>query len=356
MNRYIPKRIDSIEEYTPVSGDYRIRLDANESPFAPPAAVLSEFASIINGIEYNRYPDSSASALTAAFARAYGQAAENVVAGNGSDELISVIINAFLSEGDTLLVAAPDFSMYEFYGALRGVRVVSAPKTEDHGIDFDAMLRMIEEEKASAVIFSNPCNPTGRAYDRETVIDFVSRANTLVILDEAYADFCEFGCSLLDICAKRDNLIILRTLSKAFGLASMRVGFAVTNGDIASAIRKVKSPYNVNSVTQAFAAAVLNHKPEYDAQKDEILIQKKRMHARLCDLSEKYSFTVYGSDTNFVFARFYEGGAKQIFDELAKRGIKIRCMPPYLRITAGMESETNEFLRVLEQILAQTQK
>ncbi|NLK40126.1 MAG: histidinol-phosphate transaminase [Clostridiales bacterium] len=356
MNRYIPNRLNKIEEYRPGVGSYPVRLDANESPFSPPVGVMGAFAEAVKKIDYNRYPDPLAKELASAFAKAHGVAPENVVAGNGSDELISVIVNGFLSEGERLLVTAPDFSMYEFYGALRGVEILTLPKSEDHGIDFDKMLSVVEKSRPSALIFSNPCNPTGRAYHRDEIMDFVSRVKTLVIVDEAYAEFCGFDCSVLDRSVKTDNLIVLRTLSKAYGLAALRIGFAVANPALASAIRKVKSPYNVNTLTQLFALAALRHKEEYAPLIGAVIREKERLFERLCTLSEVYGFVVYPSDTNFVLIKCDDDDANNIYTVLCEEGIKIRCMPPYLRITAGSKEETEKFIKAFEAHLARKHK
>ncbi len=353
MNKYIPQRVHKTEEYKPISGDYPIRLDANESPYPPPAKVQAEFSDALCRLEYNRYPLSAADFTVAAFSKAYSLSSENIVTGNGSDELISVIINTFLCEGDSLLVTAPDFSMYEFYGAQRGAKVISTPKTVKEGgheIDFEELLKIVEQKCVKAVIFSNPCNPTGKEYDRQTVLDFVLRAGTLVIVDEAYIEFCEGECSLIKDSIRLENLIVLRTMSKAYGLAALRCGFAISNSEIISALYKMKSPYNVNSVTQAFVTAALNNRVLYTELISEIVRQKRRIYDFLRTLAANGEFEVYPSGANFVFARFGEQKAVEIFDLLLQRGIKVRCMPPYLRISAGSPSEIDEFIKVFKDI------
>ncbi|MBQ2827028.1 MAG: histidinol-phosphate transaminase [Clostridia bacterium] len=346
MNKYIPEKIAKLDEYIPDNGKYDIRVDANESPFLPSEAMKKDMENAFSGLAFNRYPDSEASCVKRAFAEVYGLDADCVVAGNGSDELISVIAATFLSPGDKVLVVLPDFSMYEFYSKISGAEVVRYEKHSDFSVDFDDISRVVAKENIKMVIFSNPCNPTGRAYDRETIDRFLDTADTLIVVDEAYMEFCTADASVLGEYKSRDNLIVLKTLSKAFGLAAMRCGFAVSNRELITAIKKVKSPYNVNSATQAVAAAVLSHVDEIKENTSAMVRERQRMEKELTALSEKYSFKVYRSDTNFVFMHI---GVKsrEIYSYLADRSVKIRLMGEYLRITASYPEETDRVMSAL---------
>ncbi|MBR5453184.1 MAG: histidinol-phosphate transaminase [Clostridia bacterium] len=346
MNKYIPEKIAKLDEYIPDNGKYDIRVDANESPFLPSDEMKKDMEKAFSCLAFNRYPDSEASCLKSAFADAYGLDADCVVAGNGSDELISVITATFLSPGDKVLVVLPDFSMYEFYSKICGAEVVRYEKHSDFSVDFDDISRRIKDEDIKMVIFSNPCNPTGRAYDRKSIDKFLDSADTLVVVDEAYMEFCTGDSSVLSEYNGRDNLIVLKTLSKAFGLAAMRCGFAVGNRELITAIKKVKSPYNVNSATQAVAAAVLSHMDEIKANTAVMIAQRQRIEKELTMLSEKYSFKVYKSDTNFVFAHIGEK-SREIYSYLVSRSIKIRLMGEYLRITASYPEETDRVMSAL---------
>ena len=176
----------------------------------------------------------------------YGVSADYVTAGNGSDELISVIVGTFLSKGDKLLTVMPDFSMYGFYADLAGVTVITQEKNEDLNIGSGcALYQDSQAGKADCIMFSNPCNPTGQGLSREEVRRLVTSVDCLVVLDEAYMDF--YTESLMGEAEQYDNLIILRTCSKALGLAAVRLGFAVANQTLTAVIRAAKSPYNVNS-------------------------------------------------------------------------------------------------------------
>ncbi|MBR3297281.1 MAG: histidinol-phosphate aminotransferase family protein [Firmicutes bacterium] len=240
IERYLPEKVRRIEEYVPNEAIYPIRLDANESPYQPSPGLRSRFAAIAQEVSYNRYPDPAARALISAFCSVYGVEPDCVAAGNGSDELISILYGSFLAAGDKVMILSPDFSMYSFYDGLAEAQLIRWEKADLRSIDFEAASALASKEKVRMVIFSNPCNPTGVVYDRETILNFVKSLSCLCVVDEAYMDFSPQDHSVMDMCGKVPNLIVLKTLSK-MGLAALRVGFAVSGREIAAAIRKVKS-------------------------------------------------------------------------------------------------------------------
>jgi histidinol-phosphate aminotransferase len=347
MNKYIPERLNALFDYPAELSYPKIKLDANESPFDLSDDVFCDFIESLSDVSFKRYPDPRASAAVNAFAKRHGLDADNVVAGVGSDELISVIINSFLDEKSTIVTAPPDFSMYNFYGGIRGAKVVDILKGEDFAIDFDSLAKA--SKKADLIIFSNPCNPTGRSYSRENILSFVDSCDCLVIIDEAYAEFSDIDISVINEAGNRENLIILRTLSKAYGLAAIRCGFAVSNSEVAAAIRKVKSPYNLNSVTEEFAACVLSAEG-HDKNIENIKANRKKLEDELFVLGVKYNFKVYKSDANFVLIEFDEDRAMLIHSMLKEKGVSTRLLAPYLRITAGKDDEIAIFLEIFERI------
>ena len=352
MNRFIPSKINELKEYTPDNGTYTIRADANESPYLPSPELMAELEDSLRSLAFNRYPDSTASGLVNAFTDYYGLPRGCAVAGNGSDELISIIESSFLSAGDVLVVADPDFSMYEFYAGISGVETAAYEKGDGFGIDLDSLLCLCREKKAKMVMMSNPCNPTGVALDAADVMSFVRRADCLVVIDEAYMDFCTASSSVLSEAPATENLIVLKTLSKAFGMASLRCGFAVSNRDIIGAVGKVKSPYNVNSFTQAAGTAVLRRKAEAESKRKEIIEERKRLYTELKKITEGFPVRVFPSETNFVLLK-PGGKSREIFDLLLERSIKIRYMGDYLRITAAGRRDDDEILSSLAAIFSQ---
>ncbi len=345
------EKLKNMTPYEPVSGTFEIRLDANESFLTLSETIKTELAKRLKEIPFNRYPDPMAAEVCERFGAYYGIAPAYVTAGNGSDELISVITGAFLSEGDKLLTVKPDFSMYGFYAELAGAKVISLQKREDLTIDVDALIETAKREQVSCVMFSNPCNPTGQGLSREAVRRIITALDCLVVLDEAYMDF--YTESLLDEVEQYDNLIILRTCSKALGLAAFRLGFAVANERLTGVLRAVKSPYNVNTLTQAYGAVVLSHKAEEQQALREILASRDALYAALTAMQEEiHCFDrIYPTVTNFVLVK--TGRAAEIFEKLKARSIVVRLMSDCLRITAGNQKENQAVLTALREIMAE---
>lgn len=339
-------KIKNLVPYEPISGTYEIRLDANECPVNLPGDIRAQLRERLDEIAFNRYPDPLAERLVDSFAEYYGVDPEYVTAGNGSDELIFLIESAFLQKGDKMLVVAPDFSMYNFYSSICEVKCESFLKGDDLEIDVDALIDAVNSEGIDLVIFSNPCNPTGKGITRAEAEKLVSSVDALVILDEAYMDF--WTESLLDKIGEYSNLIIFRTASKLVGAAALRLGFAVANPVISRAIKAVKSPYNVNSVSQAFGEIIYRNKEYLKNRQKTIVNCKEILYNGLVDIAETQSdITVYSSVANFVFVK--TGRSREIWEFLKGKSIVVRLMGEYLRITAGTENEVGAVLGALDE-------
>lgn len=342
MSYEICGKLRALTPYEPVGGTYRIRLDANESFLPIPEEIRREMAQAAASIHFNRYPDPLAADVCNAFGSFYGINPTFVTAGNGSDELISVIMGAFLERGSTVVSLAPDFSMYAFYAELAECKSVVLEKGDGFVIDVDAVIAGVRREKADLLIFSNPCNPTSVLLAKEEVRRLVRGVDALVVLDEAYMDFADG--SLLQEAAEYENLIILRTCSKAFGLAAIRLGFAVANETLTRGLRSAKSPYNVNSLTQEIGRAVLSKPEAAHIAIEQIKNSRRDLYTGVCKLAEEYPQWVkpVKTDTNFVFSWF--DGAQELFEWLKSHGIVVRCMGEHLRITAGRNYENEQTL------------
>lgn len=337
-------KIKNLVPYEPISGTYDIRLDANECPVNLPDDIRAQLKERLDEIAFNRYPDPLAERLVNSFAEYYGVDPEFVTAGNGSDELIFLIESAFLQKGDKMLVVAPDFSMYNFYSSICEVKCESFLKGDDLEIDVDALINTVNSEGIDLVIFSNPCNPTGKGITRAEAEKLVSRVNALVILDEAYMDF--WTESLLDKIGEFSNLIIFRTASKLVGAAALRLGFAVANPVISRAIKAVKSPYNVNSISQAFGEIIYSNKEYLKNRQKTIVNCKEMLYNGLVEIAGGQSdITVYSSVANFVFMK--TSRSREIWEYLKSKSIVVRLMGEYLRITAGTDEEVSAVLSAL---------
>ena len=345
----LPEKLQSMTAYTPVTGDYPVRLDANESFLPPPDWLRAEIMDSMDRVALHRYPDPLATGVRRLAADLYGVREEQIVAGNGSDELIGLIMASLVPRGGRVLLTDPDFSMYRFYAELYELDCISTGKPNRRP-DVDAALREAARRPPDLVIFSNPCNPTGLGAPREEVIRLLRGVDCPVVVDEAYMDF--WDQSVMEELPNYENLVILKTCSKACGLAGLRLGFAVAGREITEALFKTKSPYNVNALTQAVGEAVLSH-PEYlrdCAQK--IKDAARTLLQRLQGIAGQTDgrLTALPTETNFVLVQTPDAG--NIFEGLRARGILIRKLSPeLLRVTAGSVEEQAALIAALEEIV-----
>ena len=349
------EKIKDLKPYDPIQGSYRVRLDANESFLPLPQALVEEAKAAVERTAFNRYPDPAARELCQAFAACYGVQPQQVVAGNGSDELITVLFEAFLEKGDAFATVEPDFSMYAFNGHLHEARHVAIPKGKDLRLDVEAVAAACQREQVKLLIFSNPCNPTSLVCGREEMRKLIdSLPDTLVVLDEAYMDFSDQ--SLLGEVEDHPNLLVLRTCSKAFGMAALRLGFAVCGKTLASALRAVKSPYNVNSLSQAVGTAVLRRKGELDRALETILRSRDQLYAGLRELGEKYPgrFRLLPGETNFAALEMEDG--PELLAYLARQGVAIRYTGGLVRVTCGAPEENKIVLEEMAGYFAQPER
>ena len=338
-----PEKLVNLLPYDPIQGQYNIRLDANESFINTDSDIISK---ALQSIELNRYPDPFALKLISAYSDFYGTDPDLVTAGNGSDEIISIITACFFQKHDKIMCFSHDFSMYAFYSKLYELEVVVCDKEQDLTINVDKAIEKIKAENIKAVIFSNPCNPTSLGLKKEDVIRLVSSVDALIILDEAYMDFWDESQSLLRETADYDNLIVLRTCSKALGMAGLRLGFAISDKLKTEKLRAAKSPYNVNSLTQCVAEYVLKDKSEIKRRIEACKAAKTELIYGLNKLDCPYIDEIYPSVTNFAFIKTNK--AKAIFDYLLNNSIAVRYMGDYLRITAGDHEENEALLTALK--------
>lgn len=344
-------KVKNLTPYEPISGTYEIRLDANESFLTIPESIENEMVEALKSSALNRYPDPNATKLVKDFADYFKVNPDCVTAGNGSDEIISVIMNAFLQKGDKILTLEPDFSMYRFYAEIAECESVKYQKNEILDVNMDDVIALANKENVRIVIFSNPCNPTSKIIKQDEIRRLINSTNALVVLDEAYMDFAEDE-SLLGEFENYDNLIILKTCSKALGCAALRLGFAVANKTLTNVIRAVKSPYNVNSVSQALGEVLFSHPDYIDNCIETVVNSRKELYSQILEIKSDKIEKIYETHTNFVFMKVKN--AKEIFEKMKENSIIIRNMGDYLRITAGSREENEKmlvtFIKVLEEL------
>lgn len=352
MSYQLTEKVRELEPYEPISGSYDIRLDANESFFNLPDEVREEIKQLMDTVDFNRYPDPTARRLTQAFADYYGLNTEHITVTNGSDEMLYLLASALLNKQSRVVVTDPDFSMYGFYSFLSENQVFTYKKNEQMQIEVDGLLAFAKEKAADMIIFSNPCNPTGCGITAEEARRLVRGAgDCLVVLDEAYMDFWEE--SLQGEAYTYDNLIVLKTASKAVGAASLRLGFAAANPTITKALRSIKLPYNVNTLSQEIGTCLYRHGDLLRQRREEIIGQTKRLYEEIRKLIDNYQLpmTIYEPCANFVFLQTKQ--AERIYRFMLENSVAVRWFRQAgaLRITTGNEEENSQFLVLLEKYI-----
>ncbi len=342
------KKLAGLTPYAVDTERYALRLDANESCFSLPEELTDSLAETLRRVDFNRYPDPSASALCGAFAAYYGIRKENVCAGNGSDEILSILMNGFVDKGEAVMTLSPDFSMYAFYALLAELRVVDCPKRADLQIDFAAAEEKIRTQGVKLCVFSNPCNPTGRIESKADIVRLATACpDTLFVADEAYMDFAgerrESESFLRDV-TDYANIIVLKTLSKALGSAALRLGFVVADERFCRMFAAVKSPYNVNSVSQAFGTAVLQRPGLLRERTAYITRAAISLRTALIDAGVAEMPPLF---TNFVYYRSPK--ARETYEYLKQNGVLVRFFESQsaLRITTGTLSQNETLISLL---------
>lgn len=346
-----PEKLTKTAPYEPAKGLCPIRLDANESCFSVPQQVAERIRRALEGLSFERYPDPDARRVREAAAKAFGVQAQQLVAGNGSDELIFLILTAFLPRGGRLMVLEPDFSMYRFYAGLCELEILSHERAPEFRVSVEEILSHAEKSRPDVLIFSNPCNPAGRGFCRQEIRHLLAGLpGTLVVVDEAYMDF--WDQSMLAEVEEFPNLLILRTLSKAYALAGIRLGFAAANQKLAALLNRCRSPFNINCMTQAAGAAALVDSSWVAGQVEEILQNKRLLQQNLYGLcADRPEYQVMGSRTNFI--NLLTPRCREIHQRLAERGISVRLFGALglLRMTVGTKEENAALLGALTEIL-----
>lgn len=328
-----------------------VALDANESPFAPPAAFLSRAAAIVAQTAFNRYPDPQAQGLRQRLATLNSVPPQSLLFGNGSDELIALLLGAYGGEGARCLVPTPSFSMYKLCALGLGWQVQEQALDSSLGFDLSpAFVEAARAYKPKLIFLASPNNPTGKALDPAWVDALLSIEGCTVVLDEAYAEFG--GRSLLSRAAQTPGLIVLRTFSKAWGLAGIRLGWLCAQPSLVAELEKVRLPYNIDGLTQSLGEAALDLAPEFQARIPQLLALKGRLQSLLATLP---GARLQPSDANFVL--FSHPRATALHAALLKSGLRTRrfeggALEGHLRISVGNEAQMDRLETVLRDFAA----
>lgn len=330
----------------PKPGERVIKLNTNENPFGPSPRVLEAIRSV-DPEWLRRYPPPMADRFREAAGQLHGVPPECILAGNGSDDILQIALRTFCSPGDTLAAPEPTYSLYPVLARLADVRMVAVPWEPGWTLPIDALL----EAQPRAIFFANPNAPSGTVVAQAEVEALARWASGLVLVDEAYVDFADAHC--LDLVKRCGNVLVARTLSKGYGLAGLRFGYAVGDPAVIAQMTKVKDSYNCDAIAIAAACAALDDQ-EY-ARRTWMYVREERDH--LATALSSRGFTVVPSHANFLFVATPGGRpAKPIYASLKRDGVLVRYfdlpgLEDKLRITIGTREHHAAFLAALDRAL-----
>jgi histidinol-phosphate aminotransferase len=323
-----------------------IRLNGNENPYGPSPRVLEALG---NFQSYNHYPDPEQRRLREALAGYLGAQADQIVAGNGSDEIIDLLLRMFVGPGENIIIPTPTFGMYAFSAEICGGRAISVPRDEVFEIDLEAMRLAITPE-TKACFFVSPNNPTGNIATEAQIRDPLE-AGLLVVVDEAYFEFC--GHTVFPLLREYPNLVVLRTFSKWAGLAGLRIGLGAMHPDLAQTMMRMKPPYNVNLAAEVALLVSLEDSALLQERVRSIVAERDRMMGLLRNIP---GLTAWPSQANFILCQLPEGRGKEIFDGLCSRGIFLRYfstprLRDHVRASVGLPHETDAVVEALAELV-----
>jgi histidinol-phosphate aminotransferase len=345
LDRLVRSNISDLMPYRSARDDFDsgILLDANENSFGSP---------VESDLELNRYPMPYQEDLRSKIAEFRNVNRDQVFVGVGSDEAIDLLFRIFCSPGkDKIIINPPTYGMYKVSANINNVKFDQVLLTEDFQLQTDKILTRVTDF-TKLIFVCSPNNPTSNDIRRSDIIELLDNFDGLVVVDEAYIDFSEqesFAESVKD----HPNLVVLQTLSKAFGLAGIRLGIAIANPEIISYMQKVKAPYNVNKLTSEVALRAFDNIDKVNKNISKLLSERERVIQRLGQITQIEH--IYPSNANFILFKVED--AFQVYKELAKREVIIRyrgnepLCDNCLRLTVGTETENNRFLEILTHIL-----
>lgn len=334
----VRKNIQQLKPYSSArdefNGTAKVFLDANENPY--PSA-------------YNRYPDPLQKKLKERIASLKSVKASQIFLGNGSDEVIDLLIRAYCEPyQDSILITEPTYGMYSVCANVNGVSAVSAPLNQDFELDLPLVFNTIDSS-TKIIFLCSPNNPSGNLLSKEKIEQILQKFDRLVVIDEAYIDFAN-DHGFVSKLSRYPNLVILQTLSKAWGLAGLRLGMCIASEEIIQVLTKIKYPYNINAITQQYAYEKLLTTDQMRAWVTEILTERGKMKLRLAKL--KSVMKVYPSDANFLLVKMTD--AKSVYQNLMKQGIVVRDRSSViqcddcLRIAIGTPQENEVLINTLK--------
>jgi histidinol-phosphate aminotransferase len=342
LNKILRPNIKNLTPYSSARDEFKgeasVYLDANENAYGSPLAKA-----------YNRYPDPLQYAVKKRLSEIKGVPPRNIFLGNGSDEAIDILYRSFCNPGvDNVIIVPPTYGMYEVSANINDIALRRVPLTEDYQLDLEAIATHIDEH-TKLIWICSPNNPTGNSMHREDVETLLANFNGLVIVDEAYINFSRQKSFIQEL-TEYANLVVLQTLSKAWGLAGLRVGMAFASEEIIEVMNKVKPPYNMNDASQTLALEALQNIDQVNAWIKETLTERDKLVLQLKNFD--FVLDIYPSDANFILVKTTD--ANGIYNYLVQNGIivrnrtKVELCEGALRITVGTPEENVKLIDTLQ--------
>ncbi len=339
---YFRPEIAAMNGYTPGEQPQMsniVKLNTNENPYPPSPTVAATLADM----EWERlrlYPDPDCSALRQTIAQLFDLQPNNIIAGNGSDDILTIIFRCFTDSQRAMACLEPTYSLYRVLADIQGCRCLTLPLQADFSLP-DNLLPQAAD--ANLLIITRPNAPTGNSFPRTDMARLCAEFDGIVVIDEAYADFAGDNC--IDLIKQFDNLIVTRTLSKSYSLAGARLGLALAAPALISGMMKVKDSYNVNALTQLIGRVALQDQQYLKETVNRIIAERRIMTSEL----RKMNFTVVDSEANFIFAAPPDGDGESYFQRLREQAIIVRYFPgpvtgKYVRITIGTPEQNRRLL------------
>ena len=342
INNILRQNIKNLTPYSSArdefQGEASVYLDANENAFGSP---LEQ--------SYNRYPDPLQFEVKKRLSEIKGVPPRNIFLGNGSDEAIDILFRSFCNPGlDNVIIVPPTYGMYEVSAHINDIQLKRVPLTTDFQLNMEAIAEAIDDH-TKLIFICSPNNPTGNSMNRDDVETLLANFDGLVVVDEAYINFSRQKTFIQEL-TEYANLVVLQTLSKAWGLAGLRVGMAFASEEIIEVMNKVKPPYNINEASQQLALRALQNIEQVNSWIKETLVQRDKLVLEL--KAHDFVLDIYPSDANFILVKTTD--ARSIYNYLVQQGIivrdrsKVDLCEGCLRITVGTPDENNTLLQTLQ--------
>jgi histidinol-phosphate aminotransferase len=352
MNMFEPR--DQIREmvgYHSPQVEVAVRLNTNESPFAPPQQWVESLDEIARDVAWNRYPDRAATQLRQVIAQRHGVDPENVFVANGSNEVLQTILLTYGGHGRKVATFEPTYQMYGQIARVTGAEVVMGSRSDDFTLDVNEITRVVGGDEIAVTFLANPNNPTGVVEPRENLEVLLRTTSGIVVVDEAYAEFADW--SAIDMVSESAPLIVTRTFSKTLSLAALRVGYAIGPRWMIEKLSIAVLPYHLDAFKQAATVAALSYVNEMQQRVAAITSERGRIEHRL----QAVGMTVWPSGANFVLFRPQKESSPTLWHQLLERGILVRDCGSWprlercLRVTVGTEVENSLFLDAVDDLV-----